>query len=219
LQDAPAFLLAHEQESDVTDAPTTKPRSPATQRLRAAARDLFYRQGIRATGVEELCRVAGTTKISLYRAYPSKDELIASILRDECEEEAGLISRATDPALPLRSRPAACLAAAAEALRMPGFRGCPVGLAIAEFPDPGHPARKVADVHKLKIRDDLRQLCAEADAPDPEALGDAMLLLIEGAFSAAPYLGNEQAADVLERSGQMLLTALLPTAGQAASGI
>ncbi|MFD1107933.1 TetR/AcrR family transcriptional regulator [Pseudoroseomonas ludipueritiae] len=194
----------------MTDAATTKPRSPAAQRLRTVAKDLFYRQGIRATGVEELCRIAGTTKISLYRAYPSKDELIAAILRDECADGTCLISRASGPAVPPRERPAACIAAAAEALRTPGFRGCPVGLAIAEFPDPEHPARKVADSHKLKTREDLRQLCAEAGAAEPAMLGDALLLLLEGAFSAAPYLGNEEAAEVLERSGRALLAMALP---------
>jgi AcrR family transcriptional regulator len=198
----------------VTDAATTKPCSPAAQRLRTVAKDLFYRQGIRATGVEELCRIAGTTKISLYRAYPSKDELIAAILRDECEDEACLIRRASDSAVPARERPAACIAAAVEALRTPGFRGCPVGLAIGEFPDPEHPARKVADAHKLKTREDLRQLCAEAGAADPGMLGDALLLLLEGAFSAAPYLGNEEAAQVLERCGKALLALALPPAGE-----
>lgn len=197
----------------MTDAMTTKPRSPAAQRLRTVAKDLFYRQGIRATGVEELCRMAGTTKISLYRAYPSKDELIAAILREECEDKTCLISRASDPAVPPRERPAACIAAAVEALRTPGFRGCSVGLAIAEFPDPEHPARKVADAHKLKTREDLRRLCADAGAADPARLGDALLLLVEGAFSAAPYLGNEEAAEALERSGAALLAQALPAAG------
>ena len=41
---------------------------------------LFERQGIRATGVEEVCRVAEATKMSLYRTFPSKDALVAAIL-------------------------------------------------------------------------------------------------------------------------------------------
>ena len=53
----------------------------AAERIQEAARELFERQGIRATGVEEVCRVAGATKMSLYRAYPSKDALVAAILR------------------------------------------------------------------------------------------------------------------------------------------
>ena len=53
----------------------------AAERIQEAARELFERQGIRATGVEEVCRVAGATKMSLYRAYPSKDALIFAIVR------------------------------------------------------------------------------------------------------------------------------------------
>ncbi|MFC7555180.1 hypothetical protein ACFQU7_27500 [Pseudoroseomonas wenyumeiae] len=70
----------------------------------------------------------------------------------------------------------------------------------------------MADAHKLKTREDLRQICAEAGAADPAMLGDTLLLLVEGAFSAAPYLGNEEAARVLERSSDALLAMALPAA-------
>ncbi|HWX51422.1 MAG TPA: TetR/AcrR family transcriptional regulator [Roseomonas sp.] len=197
-------------DASVAHPPACRPRSTAAQRLFAVAKELFYRQGIRATGVEELCRAAGTTKISLYRAFPSKDELIASILRDDCEKSACRLDQAFDPALPPRERPGACLAAAVAALRQPGFRGCPVGLAIAEFPDPTHPARQVADAHKLQTRENLRRLCAEAGAADAQLLSDSLLMLIEGAFSSAPYLGNEEAARSLERAGAALLATAFP---------
>ncbi|WP_235924462.1 TetR/AcrR family transcriptional regulator [Roseomonas harenae] len=199
----------------MTEAPMTQPRRSAAQRLREVAKDLFYRQGIRATGVEELCRVAGTTKISLYRAFPSKDELIATILRDDCEQEDCWYERALSDEVPPRERPGAYLAAAAGELRVPGFRGCPLGLAIAEFPDPEHPVRKVADEHKRKMRDRLRQVCADAGAPDPATLSDTLMMLVEGAYAAAPYLGNDEAANSLERSGQLLIGAALspPSAG------
>ncbi|MFC0388485.1 TetR/AcrR family transcriptional regulator [Muricoccus vinaceus] len=188
-------------------------RRTAAQRLREVARDLFYRQGIRATGVEELCRVAGTTKISLYRAFPSKDELVACILRDDCEQESAWYREALSPDLPARERPAAFLAAAVAELRQPGFRGCSLGLAIAEFPDAEHPARKVADAYKRRMRDTLRQVCADAGAADPNMLGDALMMLTEGAFSSAAYLGTVEAAAALERAGQQLLSSALPPEG------
>lgn len=203
----------------MSDAPTIPPRRPAAQRLREVARDLFYRQGIRATGVEELCRLAGTTKISLYRSFPSKDELIADILRQECEEGTCWFEAANHPSVPARERPAAFLRAAVEELRQPGFRGCALGLAIAEFPDPAHPARKVADAYKLTTRDTLRRLCAEAGARDPAALGDAMLMLVEGAFSVAASLGAEQAAAGLEAGGRMLLGNAYPDADAPAAEV
>ena len=60
-------------------APAAQPR--AAERILAVARDLFYRVGIRAVGVDEIVRQAGVTKPSLYRSFPSKDELAASYLR------------------------------------------------------------------------------------------------------------------------------------------
>ncbi|CAH2604945.1 TetR/AcrR family transcriptional regulator [Rhodovastum atsumiense] len=202
------------------DASGCHPRDPrpAAQRVREAAKELFYRQGFHATGVDEVCRVAGTTKMSLYRAYPSKDALVEAILREASEVDSCWSEEALK-AVPVRDRPAACLHRAAEALRQPGFRGCPMGLAIAEFPDPEHPARKVADAKKQATREFLRHLCAEAGAAEPEAVGDGLMLLVEGAFAAVPYLGHAEAATALERAGRALLAAALPPARPDATGM
>jgi AcrR family transcriptional regulator len=187
--------------SQAHDVPPRDPR-PAAQRVRDAAKTLFYRQGIRATGVEEVCRVAGTTKMSLYRAFPSKDALVEAILREDCEAAECAYGAALAEAVPPRDRPLAYIRAAAALLRQPGFRGCPMGLAIAEFPDPEHPARKVADAQKRAMRERLQRLCAEAGAEDADRLGDTLLLLLEGAFAAAPYLGAEAAAAALEAAAE-----------------
>jgi AcrR family transcriptional regulator len=191
----------------VSEQKTARHPRPAAQRVREAAKELFYRQGIRATGVEEVCRVAGATKMSLYRAYPSKDALVEAILREDCEEAACWYGCAVHGSLSPAERPMAFVQAAARALREPGFRGCPLGMAIVEFPEADHPIRKLADSQKLLERETLRHLCAEAGLPEPDVLGDALMLLIEGAFTAAPYLGNEEAARVLEASAQALFAA------------
>jgi AcrR family transcriptional regulator len=186
----------------------------AAQRVRDAAKELFYRQGVHATGVEEVCRVAGATKMSLYRAYPSKDALVEAILRDSCATMEQEFSCSRDPSIPPRDRPLAVVRAAVALLRRPGFRGCPIGLTAAEFPDPDHPVRKVADSRKQKIRDTLRQLCAEAGAAAPDTLGDTLMLMIDGAYAVAPSLGNEAAAQSLERSATALLETALPAVPQ-----
>lgn len=206
----------------MSDSATTKtcglrdPR-PAAKRVLEAAKDLFYRQGIRATGVEEVCRVAGTTKMSLYRAFPSKDALVEAILHEDCAAEELWYGPVLRGEMPAPERPMAFLRAAAAALRSPGFRGCPMALAIVEFPDACHPARKVADARKHTMRQLLRDLCAGAGAADPAALGDSMLLLVEGAFAAVPYLGGEAAARALEQTGETVLAAGLPQAAAAAA--
>lgn len=199
-----------------TSKPAKRDSRPAAERLKDVAKELFYKQGIRATGVEELCRVAGTTKISLYRAYPSKDELIASVLRQDCEEESCWLDEAQRACLAPEDRPRAYVRAAAEAMRENGYRGCPLGMAIVEFPDPAHPARQVADTYKRKVRDAIRRMMADAGAAEPEATGDTLLLLIEGAFAAAPYLGHLAAADALEHGGMRMLDAVLPRRAPAA---
>lgn len=191
-------------------AETARDPRPAAQRVLEAAKELFYRQGIRATGVEEVCRVAGATKMSLYRTYPSKDALVAAILRQDCEEYWRLHGPVREA--PPEQRPRAFIAAAAALLREPGFRGCPMGLAIAEFPDADHPARKIADAHKQAHRAELRRLCAEAGARSPEILGDALMLCLEGAYSVAPSIGAA-AADALERTAEALFAAALDRPG------
>ncbi|MCQ4161224.1 TetR/AcrR family transcriptional regulator [Roseomonas sp. GC11] len=200
-------------ESAMPKACGVRDPRPAARRVLEAAKELFYRQGIRATGVEEVCRVAGTTKMSLYRAFPSKDALVEAILREDCAAEEDWYGPVLRAEMPVRERPLAFLHAAAAALRSPGFRGCPMGLAIVEFPDPEHPARKVADARKQEVRAMLRDLCAAAGAADAAGLGDGMLVLMEGAFAAVPYLGGEAAACALERAGAALLAAGLPAEG------
>src|ERR1041384_8401598 len=57
------------------------PQAPPRERIRAASGDLFYRLGIRAVGVEAIAEAAGTNKMTLYRHFTSKDELVAEYLR------------------------------------------------------------------------------------------------------------------------------------------
>src|SRR6266478_10222891 len=63
---------------------------PPRERILAAASDLFYRHGIRAVGVEAIAEAAGTNKMTLYRHFESKDELVAEYLRRLAEAADGL---------------------------------------------------------------------------------------------------------------------------------
>src|ERR1700750_2911659 len=60
-------------------------RIPPRARILAVARELFYRQGIRAVGVEAIAEAAGTNKMTLYRHFASKDELVAEYLRQSAK--------------------------------------------------------------------------------------------------------------------------------------
>lgn len=187
------------------------PKRTAAQRVHDAAKQLFHAQGIHATGVEEVCRAAGTTKMSLYRTYPSKDALIETLLREECEE----VGQETHQALievPVAERPMALVRMAAMRVRHQGGRICPIGQVIVEFPDPEHPVRQLADKQRRGFAQALEAVCADAGAADPAGLAAGLMLLFEGASASTPYLGPCLAAKTLEESAAALLAAALPPA-------
>jgi AcrR family transcriptional regulator len=183
----------------------------AAERIQDAARALFERQGIRATGVEEVCRVAGATKMSLYRAYPSKDALVAAILAEDAAEHDAWVEQSVAAASCPVERLQALIATMAEAVAEPGVCGCPMLLAQAEFRDPEHPTYKVVADFKRSCRERIRELAADAGARDPGQLADDLTVAIEGGIAARSYLGEQRAADALRRSGALLVAAALGT--------
>jgi AcrR family transcriptional regulator len=184
----------------------TADRPKAAERIQTAAKDLFYRRGIRATGIEEVCRVADATKMSLYRSYSSKDALVAAILCEDAVAYDSWFEAVTAPA----TEPAAKLRALVEAigvkLEMPEYRGCPLLLAQAEFPDPDHPTHQLVAAHKTRMREGLARLAAEAGAAEPALLADILALLVDGAWAAMPYLGGPRAAEALRRGAETILS-------------
>ncbi|WP_431267002.1 TetR/AcrR family transcriptional regulator [Dankookia sp. P2] len=183
----------------------TADRPKAAQRIQSAAKDLFYRQGIRATGVEEVCRVAEATKMSLYRAYPSKDALVAAILAEDAAAYDAWFEAVTAPAATPADKLQAVVAAIAAKLQEPDYRGCPLLLAQAGFPDPQHPTHQAVAAHKSRMRAGLAELASEAGARRPELMADTLAMLIDGAWAAMPYLGGARAGEVLLAGAEVIL--------------
>jgi AcrR family transcriptional regulator len=165
---------------------TRQPR--AAERIRRTAEELFYRDGIRAVGVDEIVTRAGATKPTLYRSFGSKDELAASYLKDY---DAQFFRRFEDVIEPLAGDARAQLLAyfrhIAQRVNAPGYRGCALTNAVVEFPGATnlHPGRAIAETNKRTLRARLRELSRQTGAADADALGDALLLLLEGAFVSA----------------------------------
>ena len=178
---------------------TTATSSPAREKVLAAAADLFYRKGFHAVGVEEIVRLAGVAKISMYRGFASKDDLAVAYLEERSraflEEWDQTFDRYRKaPRKQLR----AIMAYVVERTEEDGYRGCPFINLSAEFPDPSHPARRVAAGIKQSIRDRFLRLATALNAPEPQKLADAWLLLFEGAYALSQTLGA--AAGVMGRS-------------------
>ena len=195
----------------MSSATADKPK--AADRIQAAAKDLFYRHGIRATGIEEVCRVAEATKMSLYRAYSSKDALVAAILCDDSTAYDAWFAAVTAPHPAPAAKLRALVEAVAAKLAVPDYRGCPLLLAQAEFPDPSHPTHQLVAEHKAHMRAGLARLAAAAGAAKPEALGDTLSLLFDGAWAALPYLGPERAGESLRQGAAAVIAAALPETG------
>ena len=186
------------------------PGANAGDRIRETAKQLFYRDGIRAVGVDEIVRRARATKPSLYRSFSSKNELAAAYLRDWDAAfwerfDAAVAARADDPRAQLRL----FLSRLAQRMRRPGFRGCALTNAAVEYPEAGHPARRVAVAHKRKLRRRLTQMATAMGAHPPRLLADGLALLLEGAFVSSQLFRSDGPAGATARVADQLIDASL----------
>jgi AcrR family transcriptional regulator len=186
-------------------------RIPPRERLLAVAAELFYRHGIRAVGVEAIAEAAGTNKMTLYRHFPSKDELVAEYLREAAREadrcwHAYERAHPGDPLAQIR----AWLAEMADHLAHPGERGCAFANAAVELPDKAHPARRVIEDYKVALRNRLIDLCRRAGLSDPEMLADELHLLLEGARVTTQSVGADGLGARLMRMGEAVIAAHMP---------
>jgi AcrR family transcriptional regulator len=187
---------------------STISKIPPRERILAVASDLFYRQGIRAVGVDSIAEAAGTNKMTLYRHFTSKDELVAEYLRRLAAEADTFWDKLT-AAQPgdARAQLLAWLTSMGEAVTRHDERGCALANAAVELPDKEHPARKVIEEHKNHQRQRLIALCRAAGGDEPEMLADELFLLLEGARVCAQSLGPDGPSSRLTRMGEALMAA------------
>ncbi len=183
-------------------------KKPARERILDTASEMFYRDGIRAVGIDAIIARSGVAKMSLYRNFASKDALVTTWLEDRDaffwqrwnKAEA---SRFADP----RGQLEAILDMVAATASHPKWRGCPFLNTGAEFPEPDYPARAVILAHKRAVRERLRALAAAARARDPDLLAQQLQLLIDGAYAIGQSLGPSGPAKTVASAGRALIEA------------
>jgi AcrR family transcriptional regulator len=180
---------------------------PPRERLLAVASDLFYRHGIKAVGVEWIAEAAGTNKMTLYRHFPSKDELVAEYLRRLASKENTLWQKLErdHPGDP-RAQLNAWLRESADHVAG-NDRGCPIANAAIELAEKSHPVRKVIEECKTCERERLVKLCRDAGMRDPELLADELILIFEGARVTAQCMGQAGPSAHLLNIGNLLIKA------------
>ena len=187
---------------------------PPRERILASARGLFYRNGFHAVGVDAIAEAAGTNKMTLYRHFPSKDDLIVQCLRQiGAEIDAAWAANATRHAGDPKGQLVTWLGYIAEFKLTPDERGCAFVNAAIEHPDRGHPVRRVVEEFKSRHRRKIIELCREAGLTDPEILADQLFLLIEGARVCRQSFGDEGPATRCKDLLQSLVKAHQPRDG------
>src|SRR5690349_7222517 len=124
------------QQAETRPAPSAELASLTPRdRILAAARELFYRHGIRAVGVDAIAEAAGTNKMTLYRHFSSKDELVAACLTQVAQEDEGRWQAlaAAHPA-DAKGHLLGWLEQLREKMMAAGERGCPFANAAVELP-------------------------------------------------------------------------------------
>jgi AcrR family transcriptional regulator len=189
--------------------------TPTRQRILAAADDLFRRIGIRGVGVEAIAEAAGTTKMTLYRHFESKDELIVAWVRGiVAQKEAAWDEIAAEnPGDPV-GQLVSWSRRTAQQLTQMEERGSTILNALAELPQTDHPARRVIDEHRLRELQRITALCRAAGFADPQLAADQLYFMLEGAKTCVPCMGLKRAGEHLMRLVDSLVATLGARAGR-----
>jgi AcrR family transcriptional regulator len=164
-----------------------KPR----ERIISTARDLFRKHGIRGIGVDAIADAADTNKMTLYRHFGSKDDLVVACLRDVAGEADAIWNGFEQdyPGDPL-AQLHAWVRVGAECVGDDG-RGCDMANVAVELAKSDHPARHVIEEFKTEQRNRLARLCRDAGIAKADLLADALWLLLEGARVSRQSVGVE----------------------------
>jgi AcrR family transcriptional regulator len=195
-----------------TAAASTTPTESVRDRILTTARQLFYREGVRGVGVDTVVAQSGVAKTSLYRWFPSKDVLIASVVEEEAKDRWAAWDRTAERCSTLepRDRLRSHLSAIVKFVNHPKYRGCPFMNVSAELPDPQHPARLVTLEVTQELRRRVRKLVDDiGGVRDPAELTDQLVLLIDGTLSVSLCLGPDGPQKYLLNAADAIVDAQL----------
>ncbi len=186
-------------------APQTNPS--ARERILDTASQLFYRHGFQAVGIDTIIAEAGVAKMTLYRHFAAKDDLIVAYLERSNQQFwgwlEGEIAAVADPAAQLL----AIFAAVGRLVRSPHCLGCTFQAIAVEFPSLDYRGHQVALAHKQALIERFRRLAEQANLRDPAALANQLLLLMDGAWVSARMFGSANPATEVAAAAQALIAA------------
>src|SRR5262245_30921584 len=177
------------------------------ERIVETAMRLFYSQGIKATGVDTLIAQAGIAKMTFYKHFPSKHDLVMEFLkRRDAEWFTWFRRRLEGQGKRGVEKLLAVFDMLEECFSEPNFRGCPFINTVAETGDAESDEHRCAVMHKETLASDLERMAEEAGRDDPKKIAKELLLLIEGAIVTAQVHGDPKAAQTAKSMAERLLS-------------
>jgi AcrR family transcriptional regulator len=166
--------------------------SEARARLLRTASELFYAEGLHSVGIDRIVAAAPVTRATLYKHFPSKDDLVVAYLTqaDDAIRDRAATARTQDASPDDVIR--AVAGSIADDIRRPGFRGCAFLNAAAEYADPAHPVHQAVLRHRQWFLDTMTELFTATGKPDAEPAARHFVMLRDGAM-AAGCLSDPQA--------------------------
>jgi len=186
-----------------------KNKNTPRDKLFQIAAGLFNQHGYRAVGVDTISSASGIGKMTLYRHFASKDDLIVAFLKQSNQEFWQYFQQSTQDVPAPREKLLAFFAALQNYLASPACFGCPFINVVSEYPEIDYPGHQVALEHKQSVLAWFNQLAVEAKAKNPEMLANALLLLMDGAYIGTRMFGRSPAnpAANVAQAAQILIDA------------
>jgi len=174
--------------------PAAPGRPPVRDRILETAYELFAQRGVRDVGINEVVARAGVTKATLYRHYPSKDDLVLAFL--ELREQRWTLGWVQAEASRRASTPEGRLLAIFELFdgwfHRDDFEACAFVNALLEM-GAAHPAGRASIGHLENIRAVVRQLAQDAGLREPDSFSRSWHILMKGSIVSAAE-GDPEAA-------------------------
>ena len=165
--------------------------SEARQRILETADRLFYEFGLRAVGIDRIIAEAGVAKMSLYKHFPSKDDLILAVLKHREEKVLEFFQSAMDRhGKRTKDKLRAFFSTLKDWFESPGFRGCAFQNAAVELADPTHAGTQFVRDHKRRFSEFVSGLVTESLGKSAAKVGPAVMLLVEGAIISSVIQGS-----------------------------
>jgi len=185
---------------------TATNRTITDEKMLSTARTLFTQLGFRAVGVDLIAKESGVSKMTMYRHFKSKEEVIAIYLEEQDQAVQKWFDSVT---LPFHGKPRDQIIAIFDELqksvRDEFYPGCPFQTAASEFPELDNPTHKLALQHKQSVLDRFVKLALDAGSAAPDKLANQLMLLYEGTLSSARMFGPENPARNAAKAAKILL--------------